>query len=488
MSSIGNIAKKPERYHIVNSLTDLPAPIDGTIYLEKYGFYFFCATIETPYNFDVSAGGIHLESNTTVDLFLLGLGKGIIYTGSGPVFQSSGDGMADILEFRDIDVIALDPDASLFNITQAADKISPIHIMHSNFLISNGGRVIESNLEFVYSVVFGPKTGFYCTGSDFLHLSQCEFSGFANEPGCIMFTLDGNCKTVAINGTTFIPETNEYCFYFDPTVLITTGAVISHNNFNNGSRIFAPGSKTQTDLNFKVTGNIYLPDSTITAGAHFVGAPYSVISLAAQNAKTLISVSGWTFDETERITTTVTGIATYVGYATTVVSGDANLHLSPDSGTNQILISEWIVIERSAGQRTVTFTNGTDVVNETATPRVNGDTIIFKNSAGTLPAALSKAVVYFVVNKSTDSFQLAYTDGGAAILFADDGSGTNSYETIERHGSEATASIDSATKPIDLIPQALLPIATNDEICLYVANTSSGNAIRLHKGYYRIKK
>ena len=71
---------------------------------------------------------------------------------------------------------------------------------------------------------------------------------------------------------------------------------------------------------------------------------------------------------------------------------------------------------------TVTFTNGTDVVNWTSTPAVDGDMVSFKN--GAMPTGLTPNTVYYVRDKTTNSFKLAATVGGAAIDFTTDGSGT----------------------------------------------------------------
>ncbi len=76
---------------------------------------------------------------------------------------------------------------------------------------------------------------------------------------------------------------------------------------------------------------------------------------------------------------------------------------------------------------TCTFTNGTELVNKVAHGLSNGDRVKFSNSGGALPTGLSNAIIYFVVNKNDDDFQVSLTSGGAAVTFDDDGSGTNSY-------------------------------------------------------------
>lgn len=53
--------------------------------------------------------------------------------------------------------------------------------------------------------------------------------------------------------------------------------------------------------------------------------------------------------------------------------------------------------------------------------------IIQLTTTGTLPTGLSLSTNYYVVNKTTNTFKLALTSGGADILWTDDGSGTHSW-------------------------------------------------------------
>ena len=53
--------------------------------------------------------------------------------------------------------------------------------------------------------------------------------------------------------------------------------------------------------------------------------------------------------------------------------------------------------------------------------------IVQLTTTGTLPTGLSLSTNYYVVNKTTNTFKLALTSGGADILWTDDGSGTHSW-------------------------------------------------------------
>src|SRR5690242_12137139 len=66
-----------------------------------------------------------------------------------------------------------------------------------------------------------------------------------------------------------------------------------------------------------------------------------------------------------------------------------------------------------SADRAVTGTNSTDVINETSTPRSNGDIIIFTAKNGGSNVVLNKP--YYVVAKATNTFQISETSGGTAI-------------------------------------------------------------------------
>jgi hypothetical protein len=61
-----------------------------------------------------------------------------------------------------------------------------------------------------------------------------------------------------------------------------------------------------------------------------------------------------------------------------------------------------------------------DTITKTAHGLVNGDRVVFQD--GYVPAGLSAATTYFVVNKTTNTFQVAATAGGSAIAITADNS------------------------------------------------------------------
>lgn len=82
----------------------------------------------------------------------------------------------------------------------------------------------------------------------------------------------------------------------------------------------------------------------------------------------------------------------------------------------------------SVALATGTFTAdaGTDVVTASAHGLTNGQRVRL-TSTGTLPAGLSAAIAYYVVNKTTNTFQVSLTSGGAAVDITDAGTGTHTF-------------------------------------------------------------
>lgn len=73
---------------------------------------------------------------------------------------------------------------------------------------------------------------------------------------------------------------------------------------------------------------------------------------------------------------------------------------------------------------TFTANAGTDTITQVAHGYANG-WVLWLSSSGSLPAGLSAGKEYYVVNKATDTYQLALTAGGAAIDLTSAGSGTH---------------------------------------------------------------
>ena len=99
-----------------------------------------------------------------------------------------------------------------------------------------------------------------------------------------------------------------------------------------------------------------------------------------------------------------------------------------DGGTDEL--AEVALWDAAIGTgNTVTFTNGTDLLNDTAHGLSNGTKIILRNSGGALPTGLEANRVYFVINANANDFQISERSGGSAVNFTTDGTGTSQWHT-----------------------------------------------------------
>lgn len=135
-------------------------------------------------------------------------------------------------------------------------------------------------------------------------------------------------------------------------------------------------------------------------------------------------------------------------------------------------VSAWL---EWGGEKVGISTNGgtafTAAVSDTITSNghnlSNGDVLILTTS-NTLPAGLSTGTPYYVINKTTNTFELSATSGGAAIDITDTGTGTHKWHnptatvTLREHGSGSnlfSTSLDAA----DLVNSSTVTNIFEDE-------------------------
>jgi uncharacterized phage protein gp47/JayE len=143
-------------------------------------------------------------------------------------------------------------------------------------------------------------------------------------------------------------------------------------------------------------------------------------------------------------------------------SGVATVEAIQDSLTNVAGVTSATVLENTSilfanGSSVVTFTNATNRVNLTAHTLTTGDPVQFSTTIA-LPVGISpQDIQHWIINPTTNDFQISLTKGGSAVTFTDDGSGINtlligrppkSFESIVQGGSDAAVALDIwQTKP-----------------------------------------
>lgn len=206
--------------------------------------------------------------------------------------------------------------------------------------------------------------------------------------------------------------------------------------------------------------------------------------IPAAGARVIIASSDWIATSQERMKLLSPDQSMYTGTEPVSVKLDGNVFLEPASSTKTLSTQ---FVRHDLARVTVTFTNGTNLINETGHSLLSGQNITFHDNSGTLPAELREDIIYYVINPNANDFQVAYTSGGSAIAFTDNGTGTNSYALADLHGSNPKAPI-AANSPQTLVPQALEDIANGDQTFLVVSNEDDAVDITVTDGYYRVAK
>lgn len=316
-----------------------------------------------------------------------------------------------------------------------------------------------------------------------------DFFGL-NLTSTVFNTIQGNNGPISYNGGFYGPLVNEAVFYIDPSST-TTGGIVSIDQFDTsgGGTLFAPGSKDHTDLSWKFIGSQggNNQDSSVTTVAR-LSANVTATDIPDDNAWIRINQgvpTPWDGSLLERGTLSIDGVFTYTGFNNTKLSIDGNFSAQPDLAATRDISITFVNIHAHTNF-TVTFDNTTNIINETATARIDGDAITFPNTAGTLPTGLRGDAVYYVRDKTVDSYRVAYTAGGTAIAFPDDGTPVNSYNVCDLSISSDPKEPISGNNPRDLRPTALAEVETGDQIAAFTQNKNDAIDVLVDNAYFKV--
>jgi len=170
----------------------------------------------------------------------------------------------------------------------------------------------------------------------------------------------------------------------------------------------------------------------------------------------------------------------------TLVSETSTASASPDNAhialfneeVDALTLDTDIMAWASRSKQTVTATNATNVLNATAHGLSNGDRVMLTTTATDLPAGLTSEPVYYVVNKTTNTFQVSATSGGSAVAFTDDGTGTHSVRVVtkaalvdrgdfETGKATLSALVDISGQPTDTDMSLIVQTKNNKETKLH---------------------
>jgi hypothetical protein len=481
----------------VYDINDLPTAISGVITLAANTEYFF------PLNTPISTTAEIVFSDRS---FI----RNATFTAAKMTFTAeSGISMSTI--------ILTNTTGACLNLNYSGSSTPVIRLAETNFVFSSGATIFgfttagypyvlvirEASLNGT-SLHLGSISGALLKMNDIQATNATIASGLAinngygvsisglyapNNPtaGSTLLTFGGTSHTAIELNTVVINNTGAYAFNFPSTTTYSGGVRVATGSISDKTMPFAAGSNTQKTIGFDFSDVKNIPNSTVT-GVYKVDTAYTNVTTGGANYWALGKTAVGTVQLLERMTIIAAvgtySSATYNGLEDTTLTLTANVNMEPATAS-KLLMAQFGIFK--AEKRTVTFTNATNIVNETNTPRVNGDTISFASSVGTLALPINRQNLYYVVNKTANSFQVSLTPGGVAVDLTDDGSGTNVYQVVQMSGSVGRANI-TAANPMDVICQGLFPVSTGDEIFLFISNATDAVTITLNHVYYSIKE
>lgn len=308
-----------------------------------------------------------------------------------------------------------------------------------------------------------------------------------NLASTFVYTLNGANGPISIVGNFFGPQSNEKISNITPSST-TSGGTVNANQFDasSGGELYNPGSKDHSDIDWNYDGNQGggVQDSSVTAVARVSGNTTETV-IPAKFAWVKLAASTFETDLLERSAVGTDGKYTYIGINNSKLSIDGTALVEPSTATKK-LAARFLNIH-AHDSYVVTFDNTTETVLGIESSIVDGSTITFENTAGTLPVGLRSDVVYFARDVvSGVSCTLSYLDSGAVVPFADNGTGTNSYNDCELVGNFTQNTI-AANAPRNLYPEALLFVETGDEGYIILSNLTDSVNIVSSDGYYRVE-
>ena len=413
-----NLANQPEHIIYVNTISDLPPPVAGEHILVANTIYDF--------NLHTITSSSRLVLNGVADSFLVN--GNFIYTGPGAAIKliAQSPNARQIINFS---AQATDVAGEIFDISATGAGIGAPFILNLFSVypidgVNPGANSIGtvSGVTFVSRIVQLLYVGGGLTLSDVLggiNVGELQIDFYPGATGTFLTITGTTSGSVQISGYTSIIDTGQKGIFIDPATtylgsITFSGSTQTYEGTATKDDIFESGSLDNTSVGAKFTGNVNIPNSTVSGQAIALPVTPIVTDLPVANAQVILNLgTNFVWNNLERGEGSTTGVFTYDGLEDTLLLVDGNVEVS--AGTNQDLRVRYAKI-LACTPRVVTFNPTTDQILETATPRANNDRISFLNTPGTLPTGLRKDVIYYVIAKTTDNFQVSYTLGGPAAV------------------------------------------------------------------------
>jgi len=492
----------------VSALSDLPAPIGGSITLAMHTDYRFlsstfinfgatnliCQERSWLYNAHLTftTGYVDIQGDVTFEqLSLQKLAAGNLFITSNPTLINNGD----VIRFERSLIYHFGATGTVFNLSGSTPQALFIlsNTVVSGYPIQNDGQNIKVATVQVIGVIINIVRVFYTVGGfEFINCALGITVNLLEERyqkvgiAANLLSLSGQIQAANISG--YFPEMQplQYAFFISPTLLFNS-IVISNcpiiTTYSQAANVWAPTSLNQTTRYIKVSGCVSVPDSKVSATTYFYNS-VATTQIYADNNYVKIQET-YTSENLERTIVGNDGLITYTGTEQALIlKGQSNICMEPSFGQNIKLIASFI--KAAYPPYAIKFDNIADRI-ITAFPPPNGSYVLFISGiGGSLPVGIYSTVLYYTLNQVAGlSFQIAYNNVSPPITFIDDGVQPNDFRNcyIINGKSEIRASNGISVTATAL---AVVSMNPNDSLLVMVSNATNANNIIASSAYVSV--
>ena len=462
-----NVSTDGIGYYPIYDESDLTFPLASGIYVIKNDIEItseFTTQVGSIIYFNADGGGRTVTfSSDAIDLIT-----------ANPFFT--------LLVFNNFNISITGNSSTLFNLSNVLLGCEKVNFLFTGGQSQTIGSVVDSPLSISFEgcIFNGWKNGLYLNNpSTRLFIEKCQFSSDQSSSGNAI-TVGTSGKNFECRSTTFSLSASESIFDIDSSFEGKSNIDFITND-NPETSFFSTSGLDQKSPYIEVDKSDPQERSTVSIEV-FSNNMNTTTVIPSINSKVILSGSNFQYEEDNRLQVDIKGISEYYGIPPKTIKLDGNVYIEPSNSTKDLMCGFFGILP---DEYEVTFDNTTNIVNEVNTLVENGDVISFYDTSATLPTTFKEELFYYVVNKTTNTFQLSYTSGGSAISFTTNGTSGNSYKKVEFSGSVPKEPI-AANSPRTLVPQALMRVQKGEKIGIYLSNLTDSIDINTTDIYYRL--
>ena len=173
------------------------------------------------------------------------------------------------------------------------------------------------------------------------------------------------------------------------------------------------------------------------------------------------------------------GNMTLITETSTASASPDNAHIALfNEEVDALTLDTDIMAWASRSKQTFTATNATNVLTASSHGLGNTNRVMLTTTDADLPAGLDSETVYYVVNKTVNTFKVSLTSGGVAVTFSDDGTGTHSVRAVTKAALVDRGDFETGKATLSaLVDISGQPTGTDMSL---IVQTKNNKATKLH--------